>query len=317
MTAWLSSTGERWLLIIENADNPRFDYAAYFPSGEECSVIVTTRNPDSWKRYSTVGHEDLDQLGPPLATDLLLRAADRQRAEVYERETAEHIVEELGRHTLAILHAGAYISQLCEMDEYLELYGKQRDRLFKNEREQEYSTYGIVHATFEVSVDHLEVLRSNRAEDASDALDLLNLLAFTHYEGQFELILGRAAKYALYLLQREDSADAGRDWTLSPFHATQLPQYSPRAADGAKGKLRWRRAYQRLRAFSLVSAQDGEGGSVLRMHPLVHQWALERQDLPSRKKVRVLHRRINTTFLHKSVRSPARLAKPDILPACS
>ena len=127
-----------------------------------------------------------------------------------------------------------------------------------------------MHATFEVSVEHLEVLRSNGAEDASDALDLLNLLAFTHYKGQFELIPGRAAEYALYLLQREDSADDGRDWILSPFHAVQLPQYSPRAADGAKGKLRWRRAYQRLRAFSLVSAQDGVGARVLSIHPLVY-----------------------------------------------
>ncbi|KAL9048052.1 MAG: hypothetical protein Q9162_007873, partial [Coniocarpon cinnabarinum] len=266
VTAWLSSTGDCWLLIIDNADDPNFDYAAYFPSGEECTIIVTTRNPDSGKKYSTVGHKALDQLEPYLATDLLLRAADRQRVEVYEREAAKHIVEELSRHTLAILHAGAYISQLCETNEYLELYQKQRDRLFKNKREQEYSTYGTVHATFEVSVEHLKALCSKGAEDAGDALDLLNLLAFTHYEGYFELILGRAAEHAQYLLQREDSASDGREWTLSSFHAVQLPQYSPRTADGPE-----------------VSAQDGGSGTVLSMHPLVHQWALERQDLSSRK----------------------------------
>ena len=282
VTTWLSSTGERWLLVIDNADNAKFDYAVYFPSGQECSIIITTRNPDSWKKYSTVGHEDLDQLGPRLATDLLLRAAERQPTEGRERRAAEHIVEALGRHTLAILHAGAYISQSCEVDEYLELYRRQKDRWFKNEREQDYSEYGTVHATFEMSVKYLEDLQSKGHEDAGDALSLLNLLAFTHYEGPFELILGRAAEYARLLQQRVDSVGDEEEPLLSKSHTTHVPHYLPR--EGAEGRLRWRRAYQRLRAFSLISTKNGVRDSTLSMHPLVHQWALERQDPLSRKR---------------------------------
>ncbi|KAL9053755.1 MAG: hypothetical protein Q9162_004553 [Coniocarpon cinnabarinum] len=239
--AWLSSTGDSWLLVIDNADNPKFDYATYFPSGEDCSVIVTTRNPDSWKRYATVGHVDLDQLEPSLARNLLFRAAGRELVDADEHEAAGHIVAELGRHTLAILQAGAYISQSCEIVEYLELYRKQQDRLFKHEREQEDSTYRTVHATFEVSVEQLEVLRYAGAEDAGDALDLLDFLAFMHYESQLELILDKATQYAEHLSQREHRANDREDWTLSPFHAAQLPRYSPRAADGAEVRVHLKR----------------------------------------------------------------------------
>lgn len=292
---WLSSTTKRWLLIIDNADNPERDYARYFPSGIYGDIIVTTRNPEL-RKYATVGSESLDQLDTFLARKLLLQAIGLpQPAQPEDIKTATDIVEDLGRHTLALIHAGAFIADSCRPDEYLGLYHKQRDRLFNFECSIERSTYGTVHTTFEVSARRLEELRDSGSVEAADALELLSLFAFTHYAGQYELILTNATERAAELeLEQYRATSAGRtSWTIihcneslrfSAAHATWLPPCSPQFGQGAEGKLRWRRACKLLASFSLITNQSAGNTdlNVLVFHPLIHQWMKERQTVDSR-----------------------------------
>ena len=70
----LASTKKSWLLILDNADDPHFDYQVYFPSGTRGTVLITSRL-SVCSRYSTVGSEELTGLDIQQSKQLLLREA--------------------------------------------------------------------------------------------------------------------------------------------------------------------------------------------------------------------------------------------------
>jgi len=70
----LANTNKRWLLILDNADDPTFDYQDYFPSGTNGMILMTSRVSEC-AQYGTVGAEALEGLDPKASTHLLLKAA--------------------------------------------------------------------------------------------------------------------------------------------------------------------------------------------------------------------------------------------------
>ena len=107
----LANTKKSWLLILDNADDPNFDYQEYLPSGTHGAIIITSRLSEC-SRYSTVGYETLIGLDIHQAKELLLKAADiHQDLWTSHDKQAEEIVNLLGSHTLALIQAGAYISK--------------------------------------------------------------------------------------------------------------------------------------------------------------------------------------------------------------
>src|SRR5271155_3087322 len=71
----LSNAKHDWLLILDNADDPKRNYECYFPSGTRGTILMTSRVPEC-SRYSTVGFEQLGGLSPHDCVTLLLRAAE-------------------------------------------------------------------------------------------------------------------------------------------------------------------------------------------------------------------------------------------------
>ena len=287
--ACLSSTERSWLLILDNADAPSVDYSTYFPSANSGSIIITTRNGDLASHYSTVGSKLLDQLPNSLAEELLLKAAGiKEERWNRARSFATDIVSELGRHTISLITAGAFIKVSCTLEKYLGLYKKRKDRLFKFSVVQEKPTYGDVFRTFEISAEHLRELPAkepSRAQDARDALDLLSMLAFMHYEGPMELIFQTATSYASSLPMEGDSTTRQTSYFMQ-YHARFLPKYLPwntAEDDEWECTLRWRRACNLLEMFSLISMDESDDAIALKIHPLVHTWTRERQDAQLRK----------------------------------
>ncbi|TVY71301.1 Protein SERAC1, partial [Lachnellula suecica] len=70
----LASSKQTWLLILDNADNPNFDYQVYFPSGTNGAVMITSRVAEC-KRYSPDANEALEGLQEEESKELLRKAA--------------------------------------------------------------------------------------------------------------------------------------------------------------------------------------------------------------------------------------------------
>jgi hypothetical protein len=108
----LATIKERWLLILDNADDPSFDYTRCIPSGVTGMVMTTSRIPQC-SRYSTLPAEALEGLDIEHSTQLLLKAASvLEEAWPSCEEQAQAIVALLGSHTLALIQAGAVSRQV-------------------------------------------------------------------------------------------------------------------------------------------------------------------------------------------------------------
>jgi hypothetical protein len=58
---WLENTNHTWLIIMDNADDSKIDYARYFPSGNRGNILMTTYI-DRCSVHQTVGCETFNKL---------------------------------------------------------------------------------------------------------------------------------------------------------------------------------------------------------------------------------------------------------------
>jgi tetratricopeptide (TPR) repeat protein len=268
----LANTKEHWLLILDNADDPRYDYARYLPSGTHGAVLMTSRIPQC-ARYSMSPVETLEGLDEELSTQLFLKAAQVPEESWQSWNTqAREIVDLLGAHTLALIQAGAYIAEgYCRLDQYVERYQRQRKRLLEHYPEQEHSRYGHVYATFEASID---VLGSSGNEAGRDALDLLAILSMLQSSVLPLHVFAEAWARAKERLKAEGTV-MGDTYALGRRHASQLPEF----IDGQANEwddYRLNKASTLLTSLSLVTRHRLDDFDGLSMHPLAHAWAKDR-----------------------------------------
>ena len=269
----LASNSQRWLVIIDNADDAERDYSGYIPSGMSGDVLFTTRVSEC-ETYNTVGSEKLDDLEPGLARKLLYRAADIAESRWKENEKAAMaILTILGSHTLAIIQAGAFIKKgLCSLEQYPSVFKQQQGKLLKFHAKQNLSAYGNVYATFEVSAEYLQ---KSALPEASDALDLLHIIAFMHNSGISETMFQRASEYASKLGESGTLNDKKSLWSLAN-HTARLLEYV-QGWTGFRDHIRWREACTFLENLSIVTIHRNDDSYTISMHSLVHAWAKERQ----------------------------------------
>ena len=184
---WLATTKESWLLILDNCDDDRIDFAKYIPS-RGGSVIITTRLTEC-RIHGT--WENVDELGKKDATQLLLKASGLEHGDQSALvSVAESVVSILGQHALALVHAGAYIKRgYCTLTEYVNSFRDEQVRLMEFRPNQQASRYGSVYATFEVSAT---ALATSDKHVSHLALKLLNILAFFNREAIEEEIFVKA-----------------------------------------------------------------------------------------------------------------------------
>lgn len=168
---WLSNISRPWLLILDNCDDKEINVSKFVPSSGG-SIIITTRLAGF---QGTL--EVLDTLNHGDAIELLRKACilDVEEQEAYTHD-ADAVVELLGCHALALLHAGAYIGQgYCSLARYPQLFRQQRQRLMHFKPGHRIPGHDSVYTTFEISAQYLV-----SSEDPVDheALGLLSVLAF-------------------------------------------------------------------------------------------------------------------------------------------
>ena len=119
---WLSNQDKRWLLIIDNADDPAIDLYDYFPKGGRGYILITTRNP-SLQALGNVspGHLEFKGLLPSDARTLLFKTSGHPPSRADELGTvAGKILDQLGYLALAINIAGSTIREgFCRFQDYL------------------------------------------------------------------------------------------------------------------------------------------------------------------------------------------------------
>lgn len=269
------------MLVLDNADDPEFDYSRYFPSGHRGVIIVTSRNPKCGSAHQTVGWEKLENLDEDDSVSLLLKAVGVPEASWDEqRADALAAVRAVDHHTLAILQAGTYIGdQRCTMAEYPVVLERNRKTLMEFHHTQGKSRYGNVFATLEISMQALGQSSNSRA--SHDALQLLQFLSTLHNEGMPLDVLHSAWEGA-QKSQKVD-ADEQRLGYLTSWHVSQLPDFLKPHNDTWDSD-RLSDAVVRLESLALIrrdQLQQGASPSIS-MHSLVHEWAALRQTLEQR-----------------------------------
>ena len=274
--SWLQnlSTFHSWLLILDNADDPSLDYSLYLPSASKGHIIITSRNP-TCANLQTAGKDRYESLGEETAVELLLKASKIDLS-LYSTHNADarKIADLLGHHALAIIQAGAAISQgICDLGNYAKTFKKQRQRLLEISPDLERSTYGNVYATFEVSATYL----SNRTDQvAIDALKLLNCYAFLSFSNFPETTFEEAWQNSRKILRdlRPSMEEQIKD--LSQWHVDLLPSFmrgvSPEDEDFDETSLG--KARSLLVHLSIVMVDLPT--RMTRMHPVTHMWAKDR-----------------------------------------
>ncbi|KAK2730940.1 hypothetical protein FQN57_003785, partial [Myotisia sp. PD_48] len=268
----LSSRADDWLLILDNADDRKFDYSCYFPPGKRGAILLTSRNPDC-AQLSTVDSESLEHLEQADCISLFLQAA-RIKPPINHEEDVLRIITLLNSHTLALIQAGRYIAKYsCPIKEYPNEYERQSKRLLSFSSSQLQSRYQSVYATFEASAQALE---TSNEQEGSDSLDILHILAIMHYSSISLQLFEDAWNGAQAVKTAPEEEDNSID-KLTRWHVSQLPQL----IQGDKNiwdPNRIRDAIVTLESLALIQVERNCSFQTVSLHPLVCAWAYERQN---------------------------------------
>ncbi|KAF3895608.1 Tetratricopeptide repeat domain-containing [Trichophyton interdigitale] len=339
---WLSNREERWLLIIDNADDPRIDLHEFFPKGDRGYIIITTRNP-AHKLYGNVnpGFFEFQGMEDDDACTLLLRAA--RLSEPWDADCATwaaKITRQLGFLALALIHAGAAIrNRLCSLKDYLTFYDKNWERIRRTRRlsvdsDGEHEEYMSAHATYEVSFNGIA---KKGTESAEDAIQLLKLFSFFYFKNiRFDILKKAVINCELERAEQERKSQQEAERPLTWYQKYKSTQFailsylmqdrSPPVLPSAirEGRDLWffdevriRYALRELIQMSLVT-QD-ESSDSYSMHPLVHRWARERPEMSTSEQA-VWSQAAATTLAHSILLPPLgeseadEIFRRDILP---
>ena len=309
---WLSNLKYRWLLIIDNADNPLVKLDCYFPEGERGHILLTTRIP-AHRDYGTVGSQSFhfEGLEQNDGNELLLKAASKPLPpDSLTRRLATSITQALGSLPLALIHAGKAIRRgLCKLDDYLHYHKIERQRVRDAQSKGFFRSdeiYINVYSTFEINFQGLTNkatadIKEGRTE-SKDAIQLLQMFSFFHRENIRLEFLTKAIAYPkieqeqLFKERQSEALDKedlkSRTWAQM-FKGTALeilvvlskdrtPPVLPDVLRNTEGfdrdnEVRLRAALYELTQLSLITYNENDDN--YSMHPVVHAWARERPEL--------------------------------------
>ena len=311
---WLSNLKHPWLLIVDNADNPRVKLDRYFPEGERGHILLTTRIR-AHRDYGTVGPQffEFGGLEQNDGNELLLKAASKPLPpDSLTERLVTSITKKLGSLPLALIHAGKAVNRgLCKLDDYLHYHKAERRRL-RNAQSKGFlrsdEIYLNVYSSFEINFLGLTYKAMAESKDgrteANDAIQLLHMFSFFHHENIRLGFLTKAIAYPeierkqqLEERHREatDRVDLkARPWAqilkvmamgiIESLSRDRTPPVLPeilRSTDGFSrdSEARLRAALNELTQLSLITYNENDGD--YSMHPVVHVWARERPDFTS------------------------------------
>ncbi|KAJ7244001.1 hypothetical protein C8J57DRAFT_1725803 [Mycena rebaudengoi] len=248
---WLASCNKEWLLIFDNADDPKLNLFDFFPPSTHGNILITSRNPQLCV-HAPGAHHRISDLEEEAAVQLLLISAAKP-ATTENEILATEIVKVLYCFPLAVVQAGAYISKSRgALRRYLALYEHNHTRLLSEVPVQSHDKYALsVYTTWDISFKCLN----------KPAAQFLQLCSFFHHEGISEGIFSNAAIIIpgpLWPTQeqvKEPQEYLGQFFT--PAGMWDTLSFSEMAAE--------------LQGYSLINQDPNTG--LFSIHPLVHSWS--------------------------------------------
>lgn len=322
---WLGNQERPWLLIIDCADDPGFEYSRYFPSGDRGHIVVTSRNPDCGV-LATVGSEELKGLEHEDSVSLLLKSAGVEVADDGNRALASHISKVLGHLPLALIQAGASIRRkICSLEEYLESFDSYKKSMFEDNLWQGRESYrDTILTTFERSLEKIKDLKSN---EATDAQEILHVLAFIHFDQVPASIFENAwNRFRTYDILHPSEVSPRSIWTMfwdfvamsrwdrdlpSRIETIQLPQILMQD-EPTWDKIRYRKALHILSSHSLIFSSVSP--DYYSMHPMVHFWAQQRLPLSDQRLWAKVASRVIVASINRSAEESEIIYRRNLLP---
>lgn len=276
--SWLQETSHSWLLILDNADDPTFDYSLYLPTAWKGHILITSRVPKC-ANLQTAGKGHYERLSEETAIELLFKASKIDLSMYSTHDTdARNIVDLLGCHALAIVLAGAFISQgISDLGDYAKTFQKQRQRILDISPDLERPRYGNVYATFEVSATYLKDLSGRGNQIATDALELLNCYAFMTFANFPEKAFEEAWRNSKILCGDVQPGAEEEIYDLSPWHKSHLPNFMRQDLFGDLDMISLRNAQSLLASLSIIVLDVP--AHTTSMHPVTHMWARDRLEM--------------------------------------
>ncbi|KAF8201977.1 P-loop containing nucleoside triphosphate hydrolase protein [Mycena galopus ATCC 62051] len=246
---WLTSNTEEWLLVFDNADDPTINLDKFLPHCSHGNILITSRNPGL--RGLAGANSLVSDMEEPDAVELLLKSAAEEPTP-RNKGMASTIVKALHYLPLAIIQAGAFITESGALGSYLELYTENQAQLLSKKPAQSHDDYALtVYTTWQISFEQL----------SKPAATLLQLWSFLHHEGISEQVFSRASRYEVQPNgpPKEELQEALE--FLSQFVGPT----------GAWDSFRFVKVTNEMKAYSLVNFdQERKSFSI---HPLVHSWS--------------------------------------------
>ncbi|KAK7039335.1 hypothetical protein R3P38DRAFT_3466964 [Favolaschia claudopus] len=250
---WLASQQSEWLLLLDNADDPKLDIGKFFPPCSFGNIIITTRNPEICMHAELCPNGQVfrvSDLEIEDAKNLLLKLVGTKAQAPNKEELATSIVKELHCFALAVAQAGGYIYTRGKMNKYLEIYKSSRDKLLAQSGIQVQSQYAVaVYATWDLSYKKLSL----------PAQTLLQICSQLHHQNIREEIFERA------MLSDEKLQDSDLQEVVTEL----LAQIGGRNKDW--DSLVFSEVTQELQSYSLM--EQNQSDDSYNIHPLVQHWS--------------------------------------------
>jgi tetratricopeptide (TPR) repeat protein len=265
---WLGRREDNWLMIFDGADVGYEVVEAFIPPGKHGNILISSRNA-TMNRLSSASKASMEvvELDEDAAIELFVKSSQLGGLPPADQGHVKVIVRELCCLALAVDQAASSIATgICRIDEYIDVYKRRRLQLMDDDLFKGSSNYGrAVYTTWDISFAELE----NRAASPSSnyasyraAIFLLEIFSFFHFDGIREETFRRAA---------EATDDNGHPLTVDSD--SPVSHLLERSESDAWDSFNFRGAIRVLAQFSLIHVN---GGTIVSMHRLVHQWIQDR-----------------------------------------
>jgi hypothetical protein len=264
---WISQTAN-WLMVYDGADGDYQIVEKFFPPGNGGNILMTSRN-GGLKRIALTSLKVLSMIEEEAAT-LLLKSASLDSMSAHVSNLARKVASQLGGIPLALDQAGAYmLTSQCDIDDYLELYTKNKHELmsnpgFKGASDYNRTTYG----TWDISMQMIERMAANNIGEealaAQSAIGILRIMAFLDHTNIPQELFKNAAEN--YMKRDVDDEESNYDLPSSIKLLDRETLFV--SGDGVWDKMTFLAGIQVLISFSFIEAHS----QLYSVHLLVHSW---------------------------------------------